>query len=482
MKKIILLLFLFCFSVSRVWAVYFYYGDSLVPNMYMVRNSGSAAESSAVYLVKRVDTKEYAYCIEPLTFLNRDSNYIEYNYNNPGFNLSDEIIKKINLIAYYGYEYPTHDDIAWYGVTQYLIWKTIYPTYAFYFADARFGNMVNTYDSMVLELMNLVDKDLKGLDLKDSYDLKTGKEYILLENDLLNNYEIENANNLDIKIIDNKLVVKSLKSGDYSIKLKHKNWRFNHYFLYDSADAQDLFISGHIDTEYSINLSFEDTKLTIYKVDSDYPKYGNFKTDGAIYNLYDSANKLVASSEVRDSKMEFILPLGIYYLEEVKPSLGFKLNLEKEKINLDKEMEYTTYEDRDYKHVKIHKQYNIKKELYDEEGAIFDLYLDDTKIEELTTNDKGIIEIDLPYGNYKLIQVGGIDGYNFSTDYKFIIDSNYKDDTIELINYKKEVLGDKTIIIKYEDVPNTYLDDTNTYYSLYKLILILMDIFEKIYL
>ena len=96
MKKIILLLFLFCFSALRVHAVYFYYGDSLVPNMYMVRNSGTAAESSAVYLVKRVDTKEYAYCIEPLTLLNRDSNYIEYNYNNTSFNLSDEVVNKIN--------------------------------------------------------------------------------------------------------------------------------------------------------------------------------------------------------------------------------------------------------------------------------------------------------------------------------------------------------------------------------------------------
>lgn len=482
MRKIILLLFLFCFSALRVHAVYFYYGDSLVPNMYMVRNSGTAAESSAVYLVKRVDTKEYAYCIEPLTLLNRDSNYIEYNYNNTSFNLSDEVINKINLIAYYGYEYPTHEDITWYGVTQYLIWKTIYPTYAFYFADARFGNMVNTYDNMVLELMNLVDKDLKGLDLKDNYILKTGREYVLLENDLLNNYEIENNDNLDIKIQDNKLVVKSLKSGNYNIKLKHKNWRFNHYFLYDSSDAQDLFISGHIDKEYSFNLSFEDTKLTIYKVDSDYPKYGNFKTDGAIYNLYDSNNKLVASSVVKDSKMEFILPLGTYYLEEITPSLGFKLNLEKEKIILDKDMEYTTYEERDYKHVIIHKQYNIKKELFDEVGATFELYLDDIKIEELTTNDKGIIEIDLPYGNYKLVQKEGIDGYNFIDDYKFVIDSNYVDNTIELINYKKEVLGDKTIVIKYDNVPNTYLSEKSTYYSFYKLILILIDIFEKVYL
>ena len=289
MKKIILLLFLLC-CFKEVKAIYFYYGDELVPNMYMVRNSGSAAESSAVYLVKRVDTKEFAYCIEPLTLLNRDSNYIEYNYNNPSFKLSDEVIHKINLIAYYGYKYPTHDDISWYGVTQYLIWKTIYPSYAFFFADGYFGNRVFNYDNMVNELEYLVHKDLDGFKIKDNYVFKTGIENIVLEDSLLLNYEVVDS---DIARIDNnKLIVKSKLEGNYKITLRHKNWRLNHYFLYDSLDAQDLFISGKIDEQVIINISFKDSLLRVYKKDYD-NDYNHLTTSGAIYNLYNSNNELI---------------------------------------------------------------------------------------------------------------------------------------------------------------------------------------------
>ena len=479
MKKIILLLFLLCIFIN-VKAVYFYYGDTLVPNMYMVRNSGAASESSAVYLVKRVDTKEFAYCIEPLTLLNRDSNYIEYNYNNQSFNLSDDIIKKINLIAYYGYMYKGHEDIQWYGITQFLIWKTIYSTYTFYFADARFGNMVSTYDDKVIELMNLVDKDLAGLKLNNNYNLKTGYEYTLINNQLLNDYEIVNNDNLNIYIKDNKLIVKSLKAGNYQVKLKHKNWRFNHYFLYDSQDAQDLFINGYIDDEITINLFFKDTLLTVYKVDSDSSVINNLTTDGAIYNLYDDKNNLVSSSEVIDGKMEFLLPLGTYYLKEVKPSYGFLKNENKEKIILDTEKDYYVYEDKILKHLKLHKQYNDKKELYNEEDALFDLYLDNEKITTLKTDCNGLIEIDLPYGNYRLVQVKGLDNYNLAKEIYITIDANYQEDTIEVINYKKEVLGSKVIILN--DVPNTSIYNSNTCYPLIDVIKIIIYVFKKIYL
>ena len=177
--------------------------------------------------------------------------------------------------------------------------------------------------------------------------------------------------------------------------------------------------------------------------------------------------------------MDFKVPIGTYYLEEVKPSYGYLIN-NKEQINVNDDTEYTTYEHKIYKKVRIHKRYNDKKDLYDEKDAHFDLYLNNNKIKELVTDVKGVIELNLPYGNYKLVQTKGIDNYYLSKDIEFVIDDNYKEDTIEIINYKKEVLGSKITILKYE-VPDTKLDDTNIYYPFIKLIVFLIYAFKKIY-
>lgn len=485
MKKLILLLFLLCFSIS-VKAVYFYYGDELVSNMYMVRDSGINSESSAVYLVKRVDTKDFAYCIEPLTLLNRDSNYLEYSQNNSLFNLSSDTLKKINTIAYYGYRYPTHEDNTWYGITQYLIWKTIYPNYDFYFADARFGNKVNTYDDKVKELEDLVNKELEGLKINRLASYKTGIYYTLIDNSLLNEYEIVDSSDLDIEIKDNKLLVKSNKEGLYKIKLKHKNWRSNHYYLYDSLDAQDLFINGYLDNEIVIALKFNHVKLTVYKKDKDNLYGTNLTTDGAIYNLYDSSNNLVDTKTIIDGKIEFIIPAGIYYLEEVKAPYGYFKEKNRYELIINDNMDYTVYDKKIYKRLIIHKQY-LDDILYDEEDAIFEIYSNDYLIDTIKTNEKGIADYYLPYGKYLLKQISGKDGYSFIDDINIIIDDSYNEDLIDIINYKiedkiikKDVLDNSKIVIKYK-VPDTKLD-RSAYYPFLKIILILIYVFKKVYL
>jgi len=490
MKKIILLLFLLCI-VHNVKAVYFYYGDELIPNMYMVRDSGNEAASAVVYVAKKNDTKEFAYCLEPLILLNMDSNYTEYNSNNAIFNLSSETLKKINTIAYYGYKYPGHDDNTWYGVTQYLIWKTIFPTYNFYFTDTRFGNKVNWYDDKISELNNLVNKELEGFNFKNRYDLKTGEEYTIIDNDLLKEYDIVNYNNLDIKIENNKLIVKSNKDGTYHLQLRHKNWRNQNYYLYHSNDAQDLFINGLLDIKYNLVFYFRNVKLTVYKEDSNPLEYSNITTDGAIYNLYDKDHNIVATKTIKDGKMEFELPFGKYYLEELEPSYGYLKDNKKKTIIVTDNMDYTVYEEKIFKPLYIHKQYLDNDTLYDEENAIFELYSRDYLIDTLTTNEHGLIEYYLPYGEYSLKQVRGIDGYiladiiDFKVDDEFdgnISITNFKEVVEEpIIEIKKEVLGENIVILKYE-VPDTFINYDTACYPIFKIIKLLFYVFKKIYL
>ena len=490
MKKIILLLFLLCL-VCNVKAVYFYYGDELIPNMYMVRDSGTSAASAVVYVAKKNDTKEFAYCLEPLILLNMDSNYTEYNYNNTIFNLSDETLKKINIIAYYGYKYPGHDDNVWYGVAQYLIWKAIYPTYDFYFTETRFGSVVNWYDDKVLELSNLVNKELEGFNLRNRYELKTGEEYTIIDNDLLKEYEIFNYNNLDVNVENNKLKVKSNKAGAYHLQLRHKNWRTQNYFLYHSDDAQDLFINGFLDIKYDLVFNFSNVKLTVYKEDSILLEYSNLTTDGAIYNLYDKDHNLVDTKTVNDGKMEFEIPLGKYYLEEIEPSYGYLKDDKRKIIIVNDNMDYTVYEEKIYKPLFIHKQYSDKDNLYDEENAYFELYSGDYLIDTLITDEKGLIEYNLPYGDYSLKQVRGIDGYILSEVIDFKVDDefvgnidivNYKEEVDEpLIEEKKEVLGENIVLLRYE-VPDTLINYETACYPIFKIIKLIFYVFKKIYL
>ena len=103
--------------------------------------------------------KEVVYCIEP-GYQIYNYNYQEGNFKD--FNLSDDKKKLLELIGYYGYEYPNHTDVKYLLATQELIWETLgVSNIEFYTERYGYGNLINI-DTYKNEIKDLIKKhDLK---------------------------------------------------------------------------------------------------------------------------------------------------------------------------------------------------------------------------------------------------------------------------------------------------------------------------------
>ena len=136
MRKIILLLILL-FGILEVNAYdissEFYYDEEKVTGMWITREKDSVIMSGLPFFLKRKGDDAIVYCLEPFSLIKQEEGYKGYYNKNSYFNITDEQLEKIRLIAYFGYMYPGHESDTWYGVTQYLIWKVAEPNADIYF-------------------------------------------------------------------------------------------------------------------------------------------------------------------------------------------------------------------------------------------------------------------------------------------------------------------------------------------------------------
>lgn len=468
MKKILLLLFLFVFT-PKINAEYFYYDDEKVDDMVITRSNGIATKSGNPYVLKRRSDNKFVYCIEPLNLINQQDEYIGYNYNDKIFELDEDKLNKINLIAYYGYNYANHTELKWYGITQYLIWKELYPNLDIYFTDERFGNKVSLYDDLITEINDLVNRALKGIDIKDEYEITTLKEYELIKDDLLYDYEVINNSSLKVEIVGNVLKVEAQEAGEYEFFLRRKKLDSSYYLYYNEL-GQNLFLPGIFENDLKISISVKTANLKLVKKDKNLNINNNITLKGAVYGLYDSFDNLIMESSTDSlGVINFkSLPLGTYKVKEISPSYGYRLDLEEHLITLDKDLEYTLYEERNLKKVTIKKTYNENNQLIAEENATFYLYRDGELIDNITTDEMGEKVLFLEYGEYRLVQVNGKEGYCYSDDYVFKIDENTDNLKIELVN---EPLKDE-IVYEVLGVKNT--NKNYSYLSVIVLITLLM--------
>ena len=148
MRKIILLLILL-FGILEVNAYdissEFYYDEEKVTGMWITREKDSVIMSGLPFFLKRKGDDAIVYCLEPFSLIKQEEGYKGYYNKNSYFNITDEQLEKIRLIAYFGYMYPGHESDTWYGVTQYLIWKVAEPNADIYFTKERYGEKENLY-------------------------------------------------------------------------------------------------------------------------------------------------------------------------------------------------------------------------------------------------------------------------------------------------------------------------------------------------
>ncbi len=411
-------------------------------------------------------TAEFAYCIEPFSdfYPNRP-----YEQTLTPYNLSQEQIQKISLIAHFGYEYKNHTDTKWYAITQFMIWQIADPNADYYFTDGPNGNRITIYTEEMQEINNLVENYQKLPSFAEkTYSLVEDHELILQDNNnVLSEYNITSNN---AKIENNQLIIEKQSEKNLIITLERKDNYYNKPIIfYQAINSQNLLETGDIKEKTTkLNIEIKKTSLTIKKVDKETKTdkaRGEAKLEGARYQLYDENMQKVTKIYINYTHQAKIenLNYGKYYLKEIKAGEGYQVDDKLYEIEItDKEnhIEITHENQVIKKRIRIEKLYGKENNWQKEANIMFNIYdKNNHLIQSIITNENGIAEIELPYGSYIIKQVTSTEGYQ----------------KIDDIDLKIEDTMPITYTLKDYKIPIPYTKKTKT-----DLINLLIQILEKL--
>ena len=306
MKKLVLLL-LMLILVVPVYAYDvtdgMYYDSEEVSGMFVTKERAGNITSITPSVLKRKSDNTYVYCIQSFMAINMNVSYEGYYELNDKFSISEYDAERIRLLAYFGYNYPGHEAIKWYGVTQYLIWKTADKDMDIYFTDAKFGKRIDAYQKEIEEIEKLI---------LDYYALLKIDKIRFIFHSLEELEELRNSNIFlsDIVFADHQ-VIKIPKNT----KVKEREIFFFH------QASQDFYVAGPIDID-GISLEMEmrrEIKIIKWYGDGKYEK-----EEGAEFEIYQE-DKLVATI-VTDANGEVTisLPYGSYRVVQIKGISGYR--------------------------------------------------------------------------------------------------------------------------------------------------------------
>lgn len=389
-----------------------------------------------------------AYCIEPGVSINTSTYNSSSSFANTNF--SKKQSEYLELLGYFGYEYPSHKTIKYYLASQELMWEYIKNVEVRYTAQQN-GKEIDLSKEKN-EILTLIKNYQKNPSFENVLSINVENK-IKDVNNVLKDYEILN-NEKGAKIEGNNLIIRSNKEEDISLTLKYKKYTNETTLVYTKSGSQTLAtLRLSSDKKVNIDFSFKSGKVSINKTgekisyDSKYV-YEMSNLEGATFGLYDLSDNLIQEISTDENGNGYIenLSFGSYYLKEIKNKTGHIVDENKyyfdiDKNNLEKNFSFENYLEKG--NVKIIKKGNDGKLLND---VYFDLYKDNIYLGTFKT-ENGIFYLnDLAYGDYYLKEIKTNDGYLIDEDgYYFSL----SDKTLEinLLNY---------LII---DVPITYKDN-----------------------
>ena len=446
-----------------------FYEGEYINNIYMnkFRYATNTLYFQKARFFRNSNTNEFAYCIEPFQFFEESGTY--ESTINPN-NLSPEQRDRIGKIAHFGYGYKNHTDIKWYPITQLMIWQAADPTGGdYYFTDKLNGNRLNTYQNEINEINYLVDSYSKTPSFSNqTFDIVENHSLQLEDtNNILQDYKTDNSK---IKIENNKLSIENLKEGNYTISLYKEDQFYNRPLIfYQSANSQNLVETGDIDKiEVKIKINVFKTFLEIIKIDKDTKSItpsGEGKLDGAIYTLYDKDMHKIQDLTIKNNEATLEnLNFGKYFLKESKSGEGYttdektyEINISQKNTKIELVLENKIIE----KKFIIEKKYGENNNYKNEKNITFNIFNNKNElIKTVTTNEEGIAEFILPYGNYQLIQVNTTEGYN-----------KIEPKTLQVFDSSEELIELKDLKIP---VPNTSTNKTNIIICLILQLLIIL--------
>lgn len=462
------------YSGQAIWP------SEMISNIYIkkLRADGSGKYQQARF-IRRSEDNAFVYCLQP--FVDINNNYV-YQVARSDYevylNMSKEQFKKISLYAYYGYGYGNHSDHKWYAITQVMIWRTADPSSQFFFTDTLNGNRNDSlFASEIAELENLVNSHYVSPSFNNINNIKlpiTNTISINDNNNKLSEYKISNQSNVSASINGNTLNITGTGIGNASIKLTKSDTRFSvPPIVYFNDHSQNVFRLGAYDP-MEVNLNFEviGGKVAIQKVDSETLEtiaQGSATLNGAVYGVYkEDGTKLTEITTNGNGyvKSDYLSSIGKLYVQEIKPSTGYKLDTTKYYFELTNgNLEPT---------IQVKEQVikgRIKIEKLDSEtnsckaqgqatlkGAIYEILdLKGNVVDTLTIGDDCTATSKyLPYSQYKIREKSQSKGYYIDTN---IYDANITEEKIITITSKEQVIKNYISILKQYD----YVDGTTQF-------------------
>ena len=414
-----------------------------IPNVYVSKkDSDGTIHYQQLTMIARKSDNQFVYCIEPGTPLDPNETYTGQDYDQSYVTkMTPEQWRRIQLLAYYGYGYSdsevNHDDIKWYSVTQFMIWKTVPHGMDIYFTDTLNGNKITRYTSEMEEMERLVANHQKlpyfG---SNSFDMVVGNTLKLTDsNGILSTYAVSDNSLVSTSKSGNDLYITAKGVGDTSLNLTKRDLKYSHpTIVYVKPNTQDLVQVGSYDpVDTTINLHIVGGKIAINKVDYDTglsePR-GMATLEGAIYGVYLEDGTYITQM-VTDkngyAQSDYLPSLGRFYVQEISPSKGYELDTNKYYFDL-------TNENLDpvlpVQEKVIEREYQITKVVATDKTQImtpepnvqFGIYDHNNKlVKTLTTDAEGKITFTLPYGKYTLRQLTTPTGFEKIKDFNFEI-------------------------------------------------------------
>lgn len=378
-----------------------------------------------------------AYCIEPGVNITTHT----YDSSSDIASLSKEKKEYLEMLGYFGYEYPGHNTVKYYLATQELIWEYMGGVSA-RFTSAKNGagtefDLSNEKNS----ILNLIKNYKKNPSFSESV-FSIGIENKITDiNNVLKDYEV--ISDFNVKKEGNSLVFKYDKEEDKKIILKYKKYDTNTTLIYSKGSSQKLAsLRLSLEKVVKVPIKFVGGNVLIKKTGESLKRGDNYSYEMVArpdikFGLYDLngtlINEFVTDTEglINISGLSF----GKYYIKELD-SLNYKIDENKyyfeiSKDNLNSEITINNYLPKG--NVKIIKSDANGKKLSD---AIFELYTIDGKLISTFKTKDGVISLDnLAFGKYYLVEVKAPDGYKLDSEkHYFEVSSESELLEINLIN------------------------------------------------
>ena len=423
--------------------------EDKIPDVWYTRRGGGKPYMSAQYTTYTMDGK-VVYCIEPGAPITTH-NYVgaEGWVNSP---YSQEVNQKIQLIGYYGYDYPGHNTIRYRMAAQALIWTETGGQIIEYWTEASgWGDYINV-DYEKGEIMKLVNAHYNKPSFNgEKQTTVIGQTVTFTDNSgVLDNYKIYKSDNATASINGNTLSVTPTGVGEIEVILQRKTY---------NDDPSQVFVGFDVESQKmgyfriddpiraAVYLTSYGGTVTLEKLDSktmSFKPVGDAKLNGATYGIYNEYDVRVGGITTNGSSMvksDYLPSLGKFYLKEEISSEGYELDPTKYYFELTPEnlnQKITVYENVIERDVEIYKVYanGTTTILTSEPNIEFEFYLKSSG--ELytsgITNQKGKLEVKLSYGTFLVKQKNSTPNFEKVDDFEITIENSSNDPLTKIIS------------------------------------------------